>query len=194
MDEPLSNLDAKLRGHMRAELKHMQYELGITTIYVTHDQIEAMTLAHRIALLEGGKLQQLDTPATVYNDPANLFVAQFIGSPAMNVINGTLDGSTFVADGARIAVPVTGRAAAAVLGVRPEDCAVVPPDDGDIKGGVYATELIGDHTLITVKAGQDMLTVKAPKDLSANVGENVGVSVTKDRLFVFEAADGARLR
>src|SRR5206468_11572239 len=78
MDEPLSNLDAKLRGHMRAELKHMQHELGITTIYVTHDQIEAMTLAHRIALLEGGKLQQLDSPANIYNAPANLFVAGFI--------------------------------------------------------------------------------------------------------------------
>jgi multiple sugar transport system ATP-binding protein len=194
MDEPLSNLDAKLRGHMRAELKHMQYEFGITTIYVTHDQIEAMTLAHRIALLEGGKLQQLDTPATVYNNPANLFVAQFIGSPAMNVMKGTLEGSTFVANGARIPVPVSGAETAAVLGVRPEDCAVVPPEKADIKGEVYTTELIGDHTLITVKAGDDMLTVKAPKDLVARLGENVGVAVTKDRLFVFAASDGARLR
>ena len=84
MDEPLSNLDAKLRGYMRAELKHMQHQLGITTIYVTHDQIEAMTLAHRVALLEKGVLQQLDTPAKIYNRPANLFVAGFIGSPPMN--------------------------------------------------------------------------------------------------------------
>src|SRR6266436_2337457 len=96
MDEPLSNLDAKLRGHMRAELKHMQHELGITTIYVTHDQIEAMTLAHRIALLEGGKLQQLDTPAIVYNYPANLFVAQFICSPPVNVLGGALDGGVLI--------------------------------------------------------------------------------------------------
>src|SRR6186713_3047444 len=117
MDEPLSNLDAKLRGHMRAELKHMQYELGITTIYVTHDQIEAMTLAHRVALLEGGRLQQLDTPANIYNNPANLFVAQFIGSPPMNVLKGTLEGSSFLTDGARIPVPVSGQSAAAVLGV-----------------------------------------------------------------------------
>jgi multiple sugar transport system ATP-binding protein len=194
MDEPLSNLDAKLRGHMRAELKHMQYELGITTIYVTHDQIEAMTLAHRIALLEGGKLQQLDTPANVYNNPANLFVAQFIGSPAMNVMKGALDGSTFVANGVRIPVPVSGAVSAAVLGVRPEDCSVVAAGNADINGEVYATELIGDHTLITVQAGDDMLTVKAPKDLTARLGENVGVSVAKDRLFVFAASDGARLR
>ena len=86
MDEPLSNLDAKLRGYMRAELKHMQHQLGITTLYVTHDQIEAMTLAHRVALLEKGVLQQLDTPANMYNAPANLFVAGFIGSPPMNFI------------------------------------------------------------------------------------------------------------
>jgi multiple sugar transport system ATP-binding protein len=194
MDEPLSNLDAKLRGHMRAELKHMQYELGITTIYVTHDQIEAMTLAHRIALLEGGKLQQLDTPATVYNNPANLFVAQFIGSPPMNVMRGALEGGMFAVNGARIPVPVSGSAPAAVLGVRPEDCAVVAPDNADVKGEVYATELIGDHTLITVKTGDDMLTVKAPKDLVATVGDRVGVAMAKERLFVFAATDGARMR
>src|SRR3984957_14801263 len=90
MDEPLSNLDAKLRGYMRAELKHMQHQLGITTIYVTHDQIEALTLAHRVALIEKGVLQQLDTPANMYNAPANLFVAGFIGSPPMNFLNGAL--------------------------------------------------------------------------------------------------------
>ncbi len=95
MDEPLSNLDAKLRGHMRAELKHMQEKLGITTIYVTHDQIEAMTLAHRVAILERGVLQQLATPAEIYNNPANLFVAQFIGSPPMNVVEGALEGKEF---------------------------------------------------------------------------------------------------
>ena len=102
MDEPLSNLDAKLRGHMRAELKHMQHSLGITTIYVTHDQVEAMTLAHRVALLEDGKLMQLDTPRTIYNDPANLFVAGFIGSPPMNMIRGALEDGAFVKRGVRI--------------------------------------------------------------------------------------------
>ena len=90
MDEPLSNLDAKLRGHMRAELKHMQQSMGITTIYVTHDQIEAMTLAHRVAILEKGVLQQLATPAQIYNDPENLFVAQFIGSPPVSYTHLTL--------------------------------------------------------------------------------------------------------
>src|SRR6185295_5923789 len=163
MDEPLSNLDAKLRGHMRAELKHMQEKLGITTMYVTHDQIEAMTLAHRVAILERGVLQQLASPAEIYNNPANLFVAQFIGSPPMNVVQGSLEGKNFLNNGAKIATPVGGKIAKAVLGVRPEDCSVVAPAKGSIKGEIYATELIGDHTLVTLKAGSDMLTVKAAK-------------------------------
>ncbi len=194
MDEPLSNLDAKLRGHMRAELKHMQSTLGTTTIYVTHDQIEAMTLAHRVAILEKGVLQQLDTPAKIYNDPANLFVAQFIGSPPMNVVHGALDGSVFQTRGGRVDVSVAGRVDKAILGARPEDCSVTPPGQGHLGAEIYTVELIGDHTLVTVKAGQDMLTVKAPKDFAGNTGEMVGISLSKDRLFVFDAATGARVR
>jgi multiple sugar transport system ATP-binding protein len=194
MDEPLSNLDAKLRGHMRAELKHMQNSLGITTIYVTHDQIEAMTLAHRVAILEKGVLQQLATPAEIYNNPANLFVAQFIGSPPMNIVKGTLDGAHFMAHGEKIAVPVSGKVGSAVLGVRPEDCSIASVQKGDLPAEIYTTELIGDHTLVTVKAGQDMLTVKAAKDFFAKSGEKVGVMLPKDKLFVFNADDGVRVR
>jgi multiple sugar transport system ATP-binding protein len=194
MDEPLSNLDAKLRGHMRAELKHMQHSLGITTIYVTHDQIEAMTLAHRVAILEKGVLQQLATPAEIYNNPANLFVAQFIGSPPMNIVKGALEGGTFMAQGEKIATPVTGRIENAVLGVRPEDCSVTSVAKGDLKAEVYTTELIGDHTLVTVKSGPDMLTVKAIKTFTAASGEKVGISLPQDKLFVFNATDGVRVR
>jgi multiple sugar transport system ATP-binding protein len=194
MDEPLSNLDAKLRGHMRAELKHMQEKFGITTIYVTHDQIEAMTLARRVAILERGVLQQLATPAEIYNNPANLFVAQFIGSPPMNVVQGTLEGKNFLTNGAKIATPVGGRIAKAVLGVRPEDCSVVAPAKGAIKGEIYATELIGDHTLVTLKAGSDLLTIKAPKDFTARLGEKAGVAFSADRLFVFDESTGLRVR
>ncbi len=194
MDEPLSNLDAKLRGHMRAELKHMQHNFGITTIYVTHDQIEAMTLAHRVAILEKGVLQQLATPAEIYNNPANLFVAQFIGSPPMNIIKGTLDGTNFMAHGEKIGSPVKGRIDNAVLGVRPEDCAVTSLAKGDIKADVYTTELIGDHTLVTAKIGSDMLTVKASKDFVAKSGDRVGISLPKSSLYVFNGADGARVR
>jgi multiple sugar transport system ATP-binding protein len=194
MDEPLSNLDAKLRGHMRAELKHMQNTLGITTIYVTHDQIEAMTLAHRVAILEKGVLQQLATPAEIYNNPANLFVAQFIGSPPMNIVKGALEGGAFMAHGEKIAAPAKGKVADAVLGVRPEDCAVTAPAKGNLRAEVYTTELIGDHTLVTVKAGSDMLTVKAAKDFTAKSGERIGISLPKDKLYVFDSADGARVK
>jgi multiple sugar transport system ATP-binding protein len=194
MDEPLSNLDAKLRGHMRAELKHMQEKFGITTIYVTHDQIEAMTLAHRVAILEKGVLQQLATPAEIYNNPANLFVAQFIGSPPMNVVKGALDGRNFLASGDKIPTPVGGKIPSAVLGVRPEDCSVVAADKGAIRGEIYTVELIGDHTLVTVKVGVDMITVKAPKDYTAKLGDKAGVAFSTERLFVFDASNGMRIR
>ena len=194
MDEPLSNLDAKLRGHMRAELKHMQHTFGITTIYVTHDQIEAMTLAHRVAILEKGVLQQLASPAEIYNNPANLFVAQFIGSPPMNVLHGALEGSNFMTQGDKVPVNVKGKVAKGVLGVRPEDCQVVAPAKGSIKGEVYTTELIGDHTLVTVKAEGGLLTVKAHKDYTAKLGDRVGIALDKASLFVFNAEGGARVR
>ncbi len=194
MDEPLSNLDAKLRGHMRAELKHMQESFGITTIYVTHDQIEAMTLAHRVAILEKGVLQQLATPAEIYNNPANLFVAQFIGSPPMNIIEGSLSGDVFQTSDAKIKTPVKGRAAKAVLGVRPEDCTVTSVAKGDIKGEIFTNELIGDHTLVTVKTGGGLIAVKAAKDYAGKSGEAIGVAMLKSGLYVFEAEGGARLR
>ncbi len=194
MDEPLSNLDAKLRGHMRAELKHMQNSFGITTIYVTHDQIEAMTLAHRVAILEKGVLQQLATPSEIYNNPANLFVAQFIGSPPMNIVKGALDGGTFMAHGEKIGTTVKGRFETAVLGFRPEDCAITTVAKGQMQAEIYTVELIGDHTLVTVKTGGDMLTVKAPKDYVARSGDKIGISLPKDKLFVFNGADGARIR
>lgn len=194
MDEPLSNLDAKLRGHMRAELKHMQSALGITTIYVTHDQIEAMTLAHRVAILEKGVLQQLDTPARIYNDPANLFVAQFIGSPPMNVIRGSLAGNSFQTDNATIGVNPSGRINEAILGVRPEDCSVVAAGKGSVAGRIYTTELIGDHTLVTVQTAKDKLTVKAPKDFVGKDGDAIGVEMHRDHLYVFDAISGERLR
>jgi multiple sugar transport system ATP-binding protein len=194
MDEPLSNLDAKLRGHMRVELKHMQHGLGITTIYVTHDQVEAMTLAHRVALLEGGKLQQLASPKEIYNDPASLFVARFIGSPPMNLLHGKLDSGSFLLSDRRIATASHGSLTQAVLGVRPEDCRITESASATFIAQVYATELIGDHTLVTVKAGNDTLTLKAGKDYDAPVGTPIGVVIAPDRTFVFDAVTGNRQR
>ena len=133
MDEPLSNLDAKLRGYMRAELKHMQHELGVTTIYVTHDQVEAMTLAHRVAVMDHGVLQQIGTPREVYDRPANLFVAGFMGSPPMNFVRGRIESGRF--EGHGVSLPLDGGAAGgdAVLGFRPEDAEIVDPGTGPVR-------------------------------------------------------------
>jgi multiple sugar transport system ATP-binding protein len=194
MDEPLSNLDAKLRGHMRAELKHMQQSMGITTIYVTHDQIEAMTLAHRVAILEKGVLQQLASPAEIYNNPTNLFVAQFIGSPPMNTIHGSLESDEFLTEGVKVKTSLSGKVAKAVLGIRPEDCAVAAPEEGTLKGRIYTNELIGDHALVTVDWGGDQISIKAPKEFEGQQGDEVGVVIPSDKLFIFDEATGLRVR
>src|SRR5215470_16719758 len=143
MDEPLSNLDAKLRGYMRSELKRLQADLGVTTIYVTHDQIEAMTLAHRVAVMNKGIVQQIAAPREIYDNPANLFVAGFIGSPPMNTIPGAIaDGSFRIPEGS---LSLAGYAARAevILGFRPEDATIVDPAQGDLKAAVFSCELTG---------------------------------------------------
>jgi multiple sugar transport system ATP-binding protein len=123
-----------------------------------------------------------------------LFVAQFIGSPPMNIVKGTLNGSDFMAHGEKIVVPVKGKVEKAVLGVRPEDCTITTVANGALKAEVYTTELIGDHTLVTAKVGSDMLTVKASKDYTANMGDKIGIGFEKTRLYVFDADGGARIR
>jgi multiple sugar transport system ATP-binding protein len=195
MDEPLSNLDAKLRGHMRAELKHLQQQLGVTTIYVTHDQIEAMTLAHRVALLDRGVLQQLDTPSRIYDDPANLFVAGFIGSPPMNFLRGSLaNGRLSGAAGFDVPTAVTASIARAVVGVRPEDCRIAGGQAATLEGRIYAVELIGDHTLITLDLGGQMLTVKGPKDFERADGGRLTIGFSPASAFVFDETSGERIR
>ncbi len=193
MDEPLSNLDAKLRGVMRAELKHMQHKLGVTTIYVTHDQIEAMTLAHRVAIINQGVLQQLDTPREVYNNPANLFVAGFMGSPPMNFIEGRVENSRFQAAG--IDLPVTGadNQVNATFGFRPEDAEVVAPGDGLFDGRVYTAELTGEQTLVTVELGDTNLAIKMPKDFDVDFDSAVGVRFAAGQGFLFDTLSGSRL-
>jgi multiple sugar transport system ATP-binding protein len=193
MDEPLSNLDAKLRGHMRAELKHMQHELGITTIYVTHDQVEAMTLAHRVALLDKGVLQQLDTPANIYNRPANLFVAGFIGSPPMNFLEGELKEGRFSSEPGSFGTASPISAPRAVAGIRPEDCRVTAPDLGKFAGEVFATELIGDHSLVTCRCGGATVTVKVEKDFQREIGEKIGIAFDDKALHLFDGESGERL-
>ena len=206
MDEPLSNLDAKLRGYMRAELKHMQHELGVTTVYVTHDQVEAMTLAHRVAILDEGALQQIGTPREVYDNPANLFVAGFMGSPPMNFIRGSIENGRFESGGGGgVSVPIEGAGgagagagvkdgAAAVMGFRPEDAEVTDPGTGLFDAPVYAAELTGDVTLVTVALGDDAsIAIKMPKEYDVDFDRKVAVGFPLDRGFLFDAASGDRL-
>ena len=204
MDEPLSNLDAKLRGYMRAELKHMQHELGVTTVYVTHDQVEAMTLAHRVAILDEGALQQIGTPREVYDHPANLFVAGFMGSPPMNFIRGSVENGRFESAGG-VSVPVEGAGdagaglglrdgAATVMGFRPEDAEVSDPGTGLFDATVYAAELTGDVTLVTVALGDDAsIAIKMPKEYDVDFDRKVAVGFPPERGFLFDAASGDRL-
>jgi multiple sugar transport system ATP-binding protein len=195
MDEPLSNLDAKLRGYMRAELKHMQHELGITTIYVTHDQIEAMTLAHRVAILNKGRTQQIDTPQRIYDDPANIFVAGFVGSPPMNFLGGALQSGHFRAKDASLATTLRQTRAEIELGFRPEDCRIVRDDAPDrLSGTIYSTELIGDHVLVTCRVAGQAIVVKAEKTFDSEIGTPVGIRVAPERTYVFDRESGERLR
>jgi multiple sugar transport system ATP-binding protein len=153
-----------------------------------------MTLAHRVALLDRGVLQQLDAPAIIYNNPANLFVAGFIGSPPMNFLRGELKAGRFTAQGVAMTTAVRGDNPRTVLGVRPEDCRLATAGDAPISGEIYATELIGDHTLVTVKVGSDTITVKASKDFAGTMGAPVAIAADPAATFLFDEAGGARLR
>jgi multiple sugar transport system ATP-binding protein len=190
-DEPLSNLDAKLRVSMRAQLKHLQRELGITTVYVTHDQVEAMTLADRVVVLSQGRLQQIGTPLDIYNAPANAFVAGFVGNPPMNLIACDSDGGRLRNAAFELDLPVAARGKV-TLGQRPEDLRLVAAEGADAAGEVFSAELLGDAALVTVRLGPDLVAVKADKDCGARMGDTVGLRFQRAALHVF-GADGNRL-
>ena len=191
MDEPLSNLDAKLRVSTRAQIKNLSHELKVTTIYVTHDQIEAMTLADRVVVMRAGQVQQVGTPTQIYDRPANTFVAGFIGNPAMNLMDGRMEAGTFIADATRIDGlnapdgPIT-------LGFRAED-ARVTANSGAITAPVYSMELLGDSTMVTVRAGGALVAVKAPKDYRIDIGQSVSIAIPTTACHLFNVKTGARL-
>jgi multiple sugar transport system ATP-binding protein len=198
MDEPLSNLDAKLRVSMRAELKYLSHKLKVTTVYVTHDQIEAMTLADRVAVMNGGKILQLGAPETIYNDPQSLFVASFIGSPAMNLINGNVVDAEFVTSAGPImklpaAFPITDKADL-VFGVRPEDVTLTDAGNGDFDARVFAFENTGDSVLVTVKLGDQKFTARGDRYLKRSIDENIGLQINPDHLYLFDQHTQQRLR
>jgi multiple sugar transport system ATP-binding protein len=193
LDEPLSSLDPALRGDLRAELKRLQSDLGVTTIYVTHDQIEAMTLAHRIAIINEGTIAQLGAPRAIYEDPVSRFVAGFMGSPAMNLINGALDGGVFVHPRGRVLTQSAVTRDGVVLGARPEGCRVVAPGEGDLAAEIFTTELVGDYTLVTANLDGERFQVKVPPDFEAAPGARIGIALPRSHLLLFDAESGARL-
>ena len=192
MDEPLSNLDAKLRVSTRAQIKNLSHELKVTTIYVTHDQIEAMTLADRVVVMKAGIVQQIGAPTEIYDRPANTFVASFIGNPAMNLMEGEVRGGTFSAKGATIP-GVAAPDGPAVCGFRAEDAAVAESGGGEVSAPVYSMELLGDSTMVTVRAGGGLVAVKAPKDYRAAIGAPFEARVSPSICHFFDTRSGERV-
>ncbi|MFN8593220.1 MAG: ABC transporter ATP-binding protein [Thermomicrobiales bacterium] len=207
MDEPLSNLDAKLRQHTRGELKRFQRELATTTIYVTHDQAEAMTLADRLAIMDRGVLQQVGPPKVVYANPANMFVAGFLGSPPMNLLE--VERTSF-AGGAALAigatnVPAEGRLARLlgslladqshlILGVRPEEVILHrQPEAGVVPGEVFVVEDLGNERLVTLDAGGQFLVARAPADYPAEMGQRLWFGIDHNRAHLFDPHTQRRL-
>jgi inositol-phosphate transport system ATP-binding protein len=204
-DEPLSNLDARLRNEMRVEIKRLQKDIGITSVFVTHDQREALTMADRVALLRDGRLEAYATPQELYDEPQNRFVAEFIGDPRVNLVSVAVersDGTT------RLLVPEMsmrlelGRGAAteqlpprAILAIRPEHIRLTGPDehDADIRGEVYVTEPSGREQIVAVRSGDETLSAIAPAGLRAEIGQAIGLVLDRDRLHLFDTESGSRL-
>jgi multiple sugar transport system ATP-binding protein len=200
-DEPLSNLDARLREQMRYEIRKLQRELGTTTIYVTHDQIEAMTMADRIVAMNGGVAQQIGTPTQLYEDPANLFVAGFIGSPAMNLAEVSLledgDGVVVQLGNERLGRISSSRAIGAerraILGVRPERIALADPALG-LPAIIELLEPTGLGTIVHLRLGTQRLKAFATERLTAKVNDAIGIAVASSDLLLFDPESGLRMR
>ena len=186
-DEPLSNLDAALRGQTRVEIARLHRELGATTIYVTHDQVEAMTLADRVVVLRDGRIEQVGTPLELYDRPANQFVAQFIGTPQMNVVPAQQLGALVAAH----ALPV---ASDGFVGLRPENVSLAPVGSGALQGTVELVEALGAETLIYLRTPQGaQLVARQTHRSSLHLGDSVGVNVDADAAHLFDA-DGRVIR
>jgi len=198
-DEPLSNLDAKLRVAMRAEIKALHQRLKTTTVYVTHDQVEAMTMADRIAVVNDGRVEQLGTPLELYDRPANLFVAQFIGSPAMNILEGALaksgDSSCVKALGQRWPVESSGGTDGQPVkyGIRPEHIGFAGRGSGGIAAEVVVVEPMGAQTELVVRVADVSLTVVTHGRANLRPGDGLSLSPEAGHAHVFDPATGRRI-
>ncbi|MEP3035602.1 MAG: TOBE domain-containing protein, partial [Pseudoruegeria sp.] len=191
-DEPLSNLDAKLRVQIRLEIRKLQQRLGVTSIYVTHDQVEAMTLGDRLMVLNGGYVEQFGTPIELYNNPATVFVGGFIGSPAMNFIPASADGTAVTLENG---VSINGEGGVngpVTLGVRPEH--LIVDENGPIRITVSLFEHLGANTLMhgTLENTDVELTVSIPGHVDAETGTALGFSASPDVLHIFDRDTGKR--
>jgi multiple sugar transport system ATP-binding protein len=195
MDEPLSNLDAQLRVQMRTEIKRLQQDLSATTLYVTHDQVEAMTMADRIAVLRDGLLQQLAPPLVLYAQPANTFVARFVGSPPMNILAGSVSEGVFRCTAGTMDVPPATPRGDVQIGFRPEAAIMTDPTDeaSQLQLPVYATEPLGNEMIVAFRIGDDFLNLRVPADAPVEVGQNFGIRVPAGRLHVFDSQSGQRV-
>jgi multiple sugar transport system ATP-binding protein len=192
MDEPLSNLDAQLRLQMRIEIKRLQKQLAVTTLYVTHDQVEAMTMADMVAVMHEGRLQQLAAPAILYAHPANLFVARFCGSPPMNVLKGEVASGVFTHAQGSIDLGAESVRGPAMLGFRPEHAAMVAPGTPDsLAGEIYVVEPLGNETLITIALGDDLVNLRAAAGVDPAIGTRIGLLPELGRLHLFDSETGA---
>jgi multiple sugar transport system ATP-binding protein len=197
-DEPLSNLDAKLRVAMRAEIKALHQRLKTTTVYVTHDQVEAMTMADRIVVMQDGRIEQIGSPLELYDRPDNLFVAQFIGSPAMNVVTGTLrkQGASAWVEAAGVRWPVEAAAAVdgqpVVYGVRPEHLAL-GSGENTVPAEVIVVEPTGAETELLLQVGESQVTIVIHGRTAVKPGEKVGLAVEAGAVHLFDPASGKSL-
>jgi sn-glycerol 3-phosphate transport system ATP-binding protein len=196
LDEPLSNLDAKLRTQVRGDLKRLHRELPVTSIYVTHDQVEAMTLGDRICVMSKGEVQQIGSTDDIYNRPANTFVAGFMGSPPMNLVPGDVRGGRVRVGGAELADAASGDRRVTV-GFRPEDLRLVgSSESGAIPARIDFCEPLGSHVLVhawvaTEDASEDVLVIaQAPPGTSYDAGARVGLAVTAGKTYLFDAETG----
>ncbi|MFD2649643.1 ABC transporter ATP-binding protein [Devosia albogilva] len=190
-DEPLSNLDAKLRVVMRGEIKALHQRLGVTTVYVTHDQVEAMTMADRIVVMHGGRVEQIGAPLELYDRPANLFVAGFIGSPAMNIIAGTIADGRFSGGGATLPLPAGISVSGAVkYGIRPEHLQLAT--DG-LPATVRLVEPMGSETQVTMAIGEQKIIGVFRERVAARPGETIHVRPDLAAVHLFDAETGHRI-
>jgi ABC-type sugar transport system ATPase subunit len=190
LDEPLSNLDALLRISMRSELKRIQRRLQVTTVYVTHDQTEAMSLGDRIAVMKDGRVMQTGTPEEIYRDPNNEFVGRFVGTPPMNILDGPVAATICDALGTPIERDLT----KIIIGVRPEHLAVVGKNDGALIGKLVLTGIQGDDRILYVNVDDREIVVRATSEVHLAEGDVVGIRIEKDHLYFFDKGNGARIR